>query len=177
MCRASCVVHSATTHALCWAFRTDNSGPPESMDEVFRQFDIARWQFPGANVFASTFDNFTAQLLPVAAALPVTTAEAGDTVSFEAAPHLRTKNPAPKKQTPTRTLHPLNRTKTVDDLNHRGPLEDVLLPRGGARVRRVPRRGAVRSPRPSRAGVHAHARKASRAHLCVCTTPCLRAKT
>ena len=79
MCRAACVVHPATTHALCWAFRTDNSGPPESAEEVFRQFDIARWQFPGANVFASTFDNFTARLLPVAAALPVTTAEAGDT--------------------------------------------------------------------------------------------------
>ncbi len=79
MCRASCVVHPATTHALCWAFRTDNSGPPESAEEVFRQFDIARWQFPGANVFASTFDNFTARLLPVAAALPVTAAEVGDT--------------------------------------------------------------------------------------------------
>ena len=79
MCRSSCVTHPATTHALCWAFRTDNSGPPESTDEVFKQFDIARWQFPGANVFASTFDNFTAQLLPVAASLPVTTGEAGDT--------------------------------------------------------------------------------------------------
>lgn len=48
-------------------------------DEVFKQFDIARWQFQGANVYASTYDNFTAQLATVAASLPVTTGEAGDT--------------------------------------------------------------------------------------------------
>ena len=45
-----------------WAFRTDNSGPPMNADEVFKQFDIARWQFQGANVYASTYDNFTAQV-------------------------------------------------------------------------------------------------------------------
>jgi hypothetical protein len=79
MCRDSCVVFAGLPHALCWAFRTDNSGPPMDADEVFRQFDIARWQFPGASVYASTFDNFTAQLATVTASLPVTTAEAGDT--------------------------------------------------------------------------------------------------
>lgn len=45
-----------------WAFRTDNSGPPMNADEVFKQFDIARWQFQGADVYASTYDNFTAQV-------------------------------------------------------------------------------------------------------------------
>ena len=30
----SCVVFSGLKHTLCWAFRTDNSGPPESVDEV-----------------------------------------------------------------------------------------------------------------------------------------------
>ena len=79
MCRSSCVTHPSTSHALCWAFRTDNSGPPMDATEVFQQFDIARWQFPGANVFASTYDNFVAILEGVAGELPVTTAEAGDT--------------------------------------------------------------------------------------------------
>jgi hypothetical protein len=79
MCRSTCVTHPATSHALCWAFRTDNSGPPMDADEVFRQFDIARWQFPGAQVYASTYSNFTAVLAGIEAALPVTTAEAGDT--------------------------------------------------------------------------------------------------
>jgi hypothetical protein len=40
---------------------------------------IAQWQFPGARVFASTYDNFTAQLNTVRAALPVSTGEVGDT--------------------------------------------------------------------------------------------------
>lgn len=39
MCASSCVTFPGLTHALCWAFRTDNSGPPIDMDEVFRQFD------------------------------------------------------------------------------------------------------------------------------------------
>ena len=28
--------------------------------EVYDQFAIAQWQFPGARIFASTYDNFTA---------------------------------------------------------------------------------------------------------------------
>jgi hypothetical protein len=75
----SCVTVPGFNHALCWAFRIDNSGPPESVDEVLNDFSIARWQFPGAQVYASTFDNFTAALAPVAPALlPVTTRESGD---------------------------------------------------------------------------------------------------
>lgn len=79
MCASSCVTFASLSHALCWAFRTDNSGPPMDADEVYRQFDIARWQFPGANVYASTFDNFTAQLATVESQLPVSEAEVGDT--------------------------------------------------------------------------------------------------
>jgi hypothetical protein len=88
MCRDSSVTFPGITHALVWIFRTDNSGPPMDADEVFRDFDIARWQFPGANVFASTFDNFTAVLAGAAATLPVSTAEVGDTwmTSTTAAP-------------------------------------------------------------------------------------------
>ena len=79
MCRASCVTHPATSHALCWAFRTDNSGGPMDADEVFAQFDIARWQFPGVRVYATTFDDYFDKLASIADQLPVTTAEAGDT--------------------------------------------------------------------------------------------------
>jgi hypothetical protein len=79
MCRSSCVVVDGLAHAMCWAFRLDNSGPPESADEVLAQFEVARFQFPGATVFASTYDNFTAQLEAIRPRLPVTTAEVGDT--------------------------------------------------------------------------------------------------
>ena len=79
MCRSSCVVFNGLTHALCWSFRTDNSGPPMDADEVDTQFAIAQWQFPGANIFASTYDNFTAQLNTVRSSLPVSTGEVGDT--------------------------------------------------------------------------------------------------
>ena len=40
MCASSCVVFPPLTHALCWAFRGDNSGPPMNADEVEKQFDI-----------------------------------------------------------------------------------------------------------------------------------------
>ena len=79
MCRTSCVEFAGLSHALCWAFRTDNSGPPMNAQEVYDQFAIAQWQFPGARIFASTYDNFTAQLNTVRAALPVSTGEVGDT--------------------------------------------------------------------------------------------------
>jgi hypothetical protein len=54
MSAADCVQFPGFTHALCWAFRTDNSGPPESVDEVMSYFEIARYQFPGAEVSQST---------------------------------------------------------------------------------------------------------------------------
>jgi hypothetical protein len=79
MCKSSCVTFEGLSHALCWAFRTDNSGPPMNSEEVFNQWAIAQWQFPGANVYASTYDNFITQLNTVRSTLPVTTAEAGDT--------------------------------------------------------------------------------------------------
>jgi hypothetical protein len=74
----SCVTLPGLRHALCWVFRIDNAGPPESVEEVLSAFSIARWQFPGAQVWASTFENFTQHLAPLAAALPHTAAEAGD---------------------------------------------------------------------------------------------------
>jgi hypothetical protein len=74
-----CVSHPASAAVLCWAFRTDNSGPPESVAEVLAQFDIARWQWPGAEVIASTFDAWFAEFQPAIPQLPVISTEMGET--------------------------------------------------------------------------------------------------
>jgi hypothetical protein len=84
----SCVVGPGLRHAMCWVFRVDNAGPPESVDEVLSAFSISRWQFPGAQVWASTFENFTQHLAApaVVASLNVSTKEPGDNASTSTAP-------------------------------------------------------------------------------------------
>lgn len=62
MARSDCVVPRGFGRALCFAFRTDNHGPPESVDEVLTQFEIVRAQFPGATVRAGTFDAYFQKL-------------------------------------------------------------------------------------------------------------------
>ena len=79
LCRRVCVTAAQLSHAMCWAFRPDNSGPPSSVAEVVAYFNVARSAFPGAAVHASTHDRFVQQLETVQAALPVETAEVGDT--------------------------------------------------------------------------------------------------
>lgn len=74
-----CVSHPDSAAVLCFAFRTDNSGPPESVAEVLNQFDIARWQWPGSTVIASTFDAWWAEFKSVTPQLPVVTSEQGET--------------------------------------------------------------------------------------------------
>ena len=73
-----CTLAPGTAHVLCFAFRTDNTGPPNSLDEIDRYYMILREEYPGAAVFASTFDNFTNSVsigdLPV-----LTNKEIGDT--------------------------------------------------------------------------------------------------
>ncbi len=49
ICR-DCVTVDGLDEVLCWPFRTDNSGPPEDIDEVFGHYAIAQSQFPGAEV-------------------------------------------------------------------------------------------------------------------------------
>lgn len=53
-----CTVAPNTTHALCFAFRTDNTGPPTSLVELDSYYNILSEQFPRAKVFASTLDDF-----------------------------------------------------------------------------------------------------------------------
>lgn len=79
LCRRVCVTASKISHAMCWAFRPDNSGPPSSAAEVVAYFNVARAAFPGATVYASTHDRFVQQLETVQAALPTVTGEVGDT--------------------------------------------------------------------------------------------------
>lgn len=93
MSAADAVVVPGFGHVLLWAFRTDNSGPAESVDEVLGWFDIARYQFPGAEVYASTYENFTMQLATIRDQLPVITGEAGD-VWLVGVPSDSTKNVA-----------------------------------------------------------------------------------
>ena len=75
------VIVPGLDHALVFAWRGDNQGPPDSVAEIEADFASVRQTFPGAAVFSSTFDNFTAHLQSpaVVASLPVVTSELGDT--------------------------------------------------------------------------------------------------
>ena len=70
--------------ALCTEFRTDNTGPPTSTDEIIASLDAVRAEYPKASVFASTFDAFVEDVLPVKDQLPVVTSEVGDTWMYGA---------------------------------------------------------------------------------------------
>lgn len=72
-----CAVAPGTGHALCFAFRTDNTGPPTSLEELNNAYQILREEFPGAKVFASTLDEFVANVNP--SVLPKVNGEIGDT--------------------------------------------------------------------------------------------------
>eukprot|EP00051_Salpingoeca_urceolata_P030171 m.8335 g.8335 ORF g.8335 m.8335 type:complete len:1021 (+) comp3196_c0_seq1:59-3121(+) len=70
--------------ALCTEFRTDNSGPPTGTTEVLASLDAVRKEYPGASVFASTFDKFVEDVWPIRDQLPVVTKEVGDTWMYGA---------------------------------------------------------------------------------------------
>ncbi|KAK9915574.1 hypothetical protein WJX75_001002 [Coccomyxa subellipsoidea] len=76
-----CVVTKGFNHILCAAWNVgDNSGPQNST-KVLEIFDLVRTYFPDANVFSSTFDAYTEELLAKKDELdlPVVTKEIGDT--------------------------------------------------------------------------------------------------
>ncbi|XP_052801286.1 uncharacterized protein LOC128232002 [Mya arenaria] len=77
--RDGCVTFEGFDTALCFAFRTDNSGPPESVEEILGYYEILRAEFPGANLHASTFEKFVEAVWPMRDQLPVVTNEIGDT--------------------------------------------------------------------------------------------------
>ena len=63
--------------ALVFAFRTDNSGPPENTDEILSNYDVIEKEYPNAAVHASTFESFVSKITK--SSLPVVTKEVGDT--------------------------------------------------------------------------------------------------
>ena len=71
------IISKADKQALVFAFRTDNSGPPLSVDEIMTSYGIISQEFKGARVFASTIENFAAKVTK--SSLPVITNEIGDT--------------------------------------------------------------------------------------------------
>ncbi|KAL0047364.1 hypothetical protein WJX82_001496 [Trebouxia sp. C0006] len=81
--QTQCVSAAGFDHKLCMAWRQDNAGP-HSAEEVLDIFQQTQAAFPGAEVFASTLDNFTLALqaaLPNLQ-LPVVTEEIGDTWAY-----------------------------------------------------------------------------------------------
>jgi hypothetical protein len=76
------VILPGTSHALVFAWRGDNAGPPQSVDEVLQNFATVRQEFPGAAVIPSTFDEFVSVLGDPASApagIPTLSSEIGDT--------------------------------------------------------------------------------------------------
>ena len=74
------IVLPGLEHAMVYSWRGDNSGPPTSVSDVTSDWAKVAALFPGADIVASTLDNFTALLTPaVLASLPVLTSEMGDT--------------------------------------------------------------------------------------------------
>ena len=78
VCRRECTVIPGFEEALCFGFRSDNAGPPTSIEMVLHWFEITREQFPGATVESSTFSMYVDALLPYKNKLPTITSEAGD---------------------------------------------------------------------------------------------------
>ena len=72
-----CVIEEHSKQALAFAFRTDNSGPPESIDEIQAYYEILHGEFPDATVSASTFDSFVQGI--ETGFLPIVKGEIADT--------------------------------------------------------------------------------------------------
>eukprot|EP00742_Colponemidia_sp_Colp-10_P005273 GILJ01005632.1.p1 GENE.GILJ01005632.1~~GILJ01005632.1.p1 ORF type:complete len:745 (+),score=92.80 GILJ01005632.1:37-2271(+) len=73
-----CVTVDGMTHALAFAIREDNAGPPD-VDEVIENFKTVRNNFPKARVMASTYPAFVSELIQFKDKLTVVTQEGGDT--------------------------------------------------------------------------------------------------
>ncbi|XP_059146377.1 uncharacterized protein LOC131933885 [Physella acuta] len=79
LAKDKCIIVDGLEEVLCFAFRTDNTGPPVEIQEILGYYEILRAEFPGAELVASTFDNFVKVLETVKSTLPVRSFEIGDT--------------------------------------------------------------------------------------------------
>lgn len=75
---SDCVLVPGSTHALAFAFRSDNAGPPD-LAELKLDFALLRLSFPNADIRASTYDSFVQQIQNVTDSLPKVSSEIGDT--------------------------------------------------------------------------------------------------
>ena len=74
----SMVIVPGMSHALAFAIRNDNSGPP-SLLEVLKNYATLKKLFPNAAIVASGYDPFVVKLMQYQDQLPVVTGEIGDT--------------------------------------------------------------------------------------------------
>uniref|UniRef100_A0A0B7AAX7 Glycoside hydrolase family 38 N-terminal domain-containing protein n=1 Tax=Arion vulgaris TaxID=1028688 RepID=A0A0B7AAX7_9EUPU len=79
LAKDKCISANGLSEVLCFAFRTDNTGPPVTVTEILGYYEILRAEYPGAELVASTFDNFVKALETVKSSLPVRSFEIGDT--------------------------------------------------------------------------------------------------
>lgn len=77
--RKDCAVVEGFKEALCFAFRTDNSGPPENMEELLKDYEILRAEFPNAELKASRLEDYFSVAMTIKDKLPIVTQEVGDT--------------------------------------------------------------------------------------------------
>ena len=74
----SMVIVPGMSHALAFAIRNDNSGPP-SLLEVLKNYATLKKLFPNAAIVASGYDPFVLELMQYQDQLPVVMGEIGDT--------------------------------------------------------------------------------------------------
>eukprot|EP00698_Gefionella_okellyi_P013605 TRINITY_DN3736_c0_g1_i1.p1 TRINITY_DN3736_c0_g1~~TRINITY_DN3736_c0_g1_i1.p1 ORF type:complete len:789 (-),score=169.87 TRINITY_DN3736_c0_g1_i1:1170-3536(-) len=76
--RAEAVTVPGCSHALVFDWNGDNAGPYTAA-EYIQHFEAIQQEFPKANVYASTFDNFTSIVEAYRDKLPVISGDIGDT--------------------------------------------------------------------------------------------------
>ena len=76
---SDCVVVPAFPEALCFAFRSDNQGPPQDVQEILGQYEVLRAEFPNAELVASKLEDFFLSVESLKDQLPVYDSEIGDT--------------------------------------------------------------------------------------------------
>ena len=79
------VIVPGLSRALLFDWNGDNAGP-YTADEYTQHFQQIEAEFPGAQVLASTFDEFTQYLAPYTSMLPIYDGEIGDTWIYVRAP-------------------------------------------------------------------------------------------
>ncbi|XP_074653316.1 uncharacterized protein LOC141907538 isoform X2 [Tubulanus polymorphus] len=65
--------------ALCFAFRSDNQGPPSNIQEILFNYEVLRAEFPNARLHSSAIDDYIAAIWNYRHELPVVDKEIGDT--------------------------------------------------------------------------------------------------